>query len=148
MENTLNCSKGEETENTFNMRAISARPEGNLAIINMFSRLKCQTGCCIAVETRVACQCSEGHGSDLWLITMFSTPTGRSIRRVFPRLTPSSCSSASSRTQPPRLLISGRLPTKTTTPRSGSPSTVSLALHFGSQLERNVVVAISTYTQL
>lgn len=66
--------------------------------------------------------------AQFWVMThvcMFSTTTGRSIRRVFPHHTPSSCSSASCPTHHLNLSISGRLPTKTTTLRSGSPSTVS-----------------------
>lgn len=70
------------------------------------------------------CYSNERTASDhrVWFFTI----TGRSIRMVFPLLTPSSCSSASCPTRPLKLLISGRLPTKTTTLKSGSRSTVSL----------------------
>lgn len=96
-----------------------------------------------------ACLCNEG--TDLACDSsrcMFLTLKGRSTRRVFPHPTPSSCSSACCPTHPLNLLISGRLQTKTTTPRSGSPSTVSLPSCFGPQLEGEAAVADPTYTQL
>lgn len=59
---------------------------------------------------------------------VFLTLTGRFIRKVFPHPTPSSSFSACYPIHPQNLSISGRFLTKTTTPRSGSPSTVSIRM--------------------
>ena len=139
--NTWNWSKKkwEGTENTFNMWSISTRPQGKLAISSSFcsqrdtlaaESLHRDSILLVLISNRWCsdCRCDEGTAlsrDTSWCMFSFLTLTGRSIRRVFPHRIPSSCSSACCPTQAPRLLISGRLQAKTTTLRSGSPSTVS-----------------------
>lgn len=114
-----NYNKEEGTENYFNMWSISTRPRAEMDVIYWFCSLCDMDPAPLWQHLAVymACKLSQ---------CMFSTQSGRSIQMVFPHPTPSSCSSASCPTQLLNLLTSGRLLTKTTTPRSGSPSTVRL----------------------